>query len=844
MSTSKGKAPGSSRSVKAAPIFETINGELVELTKAGTVSRMRSHRGNKPTIPQSHPCHLCPARFTRPTHLHRHLRTHSNSRGHKCDRCSREFTRSDLLTRHKRSCGDPTLANRSRRKSCQACADGKTKCDLQQPCSRCTARGCECTYLRRPSVKSEKDPSSSPNPMSSNSPESSAEGHFDDDSFRPKYELTPPPPFAVPEVQHGTFLDSFPAAEFAVPAAPASLGSLPVDLSKIPSTSTWQEARDFNQDYASSYASSSYASTSHAPTLSGYSESTNGVSPSYYSIGGTSFAQDANKVKNELNALFSAELFDRFFHDYLAEDPKQNTQQFPSPTDMFASPFDVDNSSQFPFATEPRPEPQPFMGSVIPDLDEEFLNQLCTVPGPASFPPFAMDMQQPNPQHLAQPQMQPPLAAPPANAAAPYPSELQQYMHLFYQMFLYQMPVMHIATFTIEGKPQILLSAMQACGALYVKTAAASQFIDHTLKSAREQLMQEFAKKSSSTAEQMHLVLAVVLLQTIGLFHQRPDQRTQSNIYHPMLVSMIRQSELVQKVTSWQPPVITERTNMDMAWREWAFHETTKRALLLTYLHDTCHCIYFTQRPYFYRDEMTVPLPCEDGLWRANSPGEWYALLQLSSEYGTQERRFRPHGLQDALVLFADTSNDDTSPPLLLTPFAHFVLSHAILRKLFEDCIERPSTGGAEESEPTPESLSVQYMLHKWLRSWVASPDTPHYSDAEEPRFLFDALPFYWIAQVALLAYQERLPPFTTAAHAAGEALGEAKFRLVKEWLRHIRQFLRKGEQGPTLFWDELHKIRRRSQGKNSFSDTESLGAVSDDSEGPGGLLGFFAGET
>ena len=136
--------------------------------------------------------------------------------------------------------------------------------------------------------------------------------------------------------------------------------------------------------------------------------------------------------------------------------------------------------------------------------------------------------------------------------------ELTRYftVHLFYQMFLNQMPVMHISTFTIEGKPQILLSAMQACGALYVKTTAAGQFIDDTLRSSREQLMTEFvrsavflpdclsaqrfeqAKKSTDTAHHVHLVLAVVLLQTIGLFHQRPEQRTHSNFYHGMLVTV------------------------------------------------------------------------------------------------------------------------------------------------------------------------------------------------------------------------------------------------------------------------------------------------------------------
>lgn len=39
-------------------------------------------------------------------------------------------------------------------------------------------------------------------------------------------------------------------------------------------------------------------------------------------------------------------------------------------------------------------------------------------------------------------------------------------------------------------------------------------------------------------ANQHYLVLAVVLLQTIGLFHQKSDQRVSSNIYHGMLVTV------------------------------------------------------------------------------------------------------------------------------------------------------------------------------------------------------------------------------------------------------------------------------------------------------------------
>ncbi|KAF8736170.1 hypothetical protein AX14_000804 [Amanita brunnescens Koide BX004] len=83
--------------------------------KDGTPSKMRSHKGNIPVLPQTKLCPHCPAKFTRTTHLNRHLRTHTNERLHHCDTCSAKFTRSDLLTRHKKSCNEST--SRTRRKS-------------------------------------------------------------------------------------------------------------------------------------------------------------------------------------------------------------------------------------------------------------------------------------------------------------------------------------------------------------------------------------------------------------------------------------------------------------------------------------------------------------------------------------------------------------------------------------------------------------------------------------------------------------------------------------------------------------------------------------------------------
>jgi hypothetical protein len=46
--------------------------------------------------------------------------------------------------------------NKSRRKSCQACAESKVKCDLKQPCTKCTSRGKECVFINDPAQSREK----------------------------------------------------------------------------------------------------------------------------------------------------------------------------------------------------------------------------------------------------------------------------------------------------------------------------------------------------------------------------------------------------------------------------------------------------------------------------------------------------------------------------------------------------------------------------------------------------------------------------------------------------------------------------------------------------------------
>ncbi|OAX39972.1 hypothetical protein K503DRAFT_38273 [Rhizopogon vinicolor AM-OR11-026] len=116
--------------------------QVVEYRKDGGLSRMRLHKGNIPVLPQTKFCPHCPAKFTRTTHLNRHMHTHTGERLHHCDTCHARFTRSDLLTRHKKTCRDPARL----RWDCEACAESKINCDLEYPCGGCQTRGKPCVF--------------------------------------------------------------------------------------------------------------------------------------------------------------------------------------------------------------------------------------------------------------------------------------------------------------------------------------------------------------------------------------------------------------------------------------------------------------------------------------------------------------------------------------------------------------------------------------------------------------------------------------------------------------------------------------------------------------------------
>ncbi|KAL6310308.1 fungal-specific transcription factor domain-containing protein [Sparassis latifolia] len=733
-------------------------------------SKMRLHKGNIPSMPQSKLCPMCPAKFTRTTHLNRHLRTHSDERLYQCDTCHSQFTRSDLLTRHKRTCGDPETTIRSRRRSCQACAESKVKCDLQQPCSKCKSRSRECIYVagtRRtdyPPRQHEAVPAKEGSPATSASEPSSSNS----------------------------------CSGLPTPRCQSDHGSLRTDFSTpSPIAQDWPELRIHTAEPPSNIVNFSIDKSSTFSKIDGIPSGT----------------------QSHMSNLLSNEIFDGLLGGIFTP----NQQQSPAHVDFVADVVDAKEACRWPHFFDHGSGP-----SLLSAEPEDFDSSLKS-----------LSMQ--DPLCPREPSGVPVSDTTVGACDGPSSTELQHYRTLFFTAFLKKMPIVHAATFHVEDKPPILLAAMRACGALYVRTRVAINFVDATLSSVRDELVSEFTKDPTDSEYQTHLALAVAFLQTIGLFHQLSEQRVYSTVYHGMLIMLIRMSGFVQRCARWVPPDMGHLTSIDVPWREWVMHETAKRALLLCYVHDCVHCLYYSLHPTFPSLEFDLGLPCEDALWTARTADEWLSILRKPSLYGSTTDRLCGFSLQAAFMKLADSS-PTLSPPPMLNPFAHWILIHSILRKLFEDFLEPLQEAGVADCTshgshvpPTSDQkvFATQLMLHHWLQSWLHSPDTPKNSEVEDSPFVFQGLPFYWMGQVAILAYQERLPPFGPGTTSL--ISGDAKFLLMKKWERHIRRFLRKGEQEPTLLMYELMNIRI-----NSWQAETVGGDTGQDEAETVHLLGFF----
>ncbi|KAF8810980.1 hypothetical protein BYT27DRAFT_7090364 [Phlegmacium glaucopus] len=754
------------------PLPQTSIKSSIDLKANGEASRMRNHRGNMPSLPQTKCCALCPAKFTRTTHLNRHLRSHTNERAHRCTSCNAEFTRSDLLTRHKRTCGDARNANKSRRKSCQACAESKVKCDLEQPCSKCSAKGKECIFINDPGALRNKKGITKKRSASSASP---SEGEASECSSGRNNPDPSSPSSMISHISN-------------------CVENLPHDIIPLPHP---------NSQFLSKVT---FGSTG-VPNLSDCSSA-----PSSRSSPRLDYFDSCQSLSNGFNTTFDTMDLDSDLHNFFpnALDPYMEDPFKFSPCLSRVQPEpDVSPWFEFNQACSAYGSGGPYVYSQPVNHDQIFVGGLTNLMS-ASFSKTSYSRQpfcSYSPVDLSVPTSAPA----PGN---PTIEELNQYLYLFFTEFSTQIPLFHRPTWKMESTHPLLVKAMRACGALFTKTMTATNFIISTLTSSRDVLLLEFSKPSCTLKDHISLMLAVVLLQSVGLLQPRPEQRSLTRMYHELLLMMIRKTGLIELIGAWSPPDLSHQASLETAWNDWARYETLKRTLVLAYLQDCSYCIYYSTALSLLGLEIEINLPCDDALWKAQTSAEWYKTQRTPSPYGTGLSRMLGANMQFALASLKDRGTSVV--PYTVNPFASFILIHSILRDIFSGPSTRPAPGSNcmidQGGIHDMNSVTIQCSLHNWQKMWSANPEAMRLeANCQGIPFVSNAIPFYWLARFAEAAKHSGTMPIGPSGSRIDM---EDRYRLVKTWLIHITSCLRSGSQISPTQWNNPTAV-----GLSTYSD-------------------------
>lgn len=339
----------------------------------------------------------------------------------------------------------------------QACAESKVKCNLQYPCSKCSSRGKECIFI--------------------NDPEASRNKRNAKKAQRPSCPTSPPhsiPSSSALSVGPGTPFEPSPPS----PLSPGSISSA-VEVEYPYSTLT-----NFSTPTSS-------ASSDSSPRTDIFDNARRDV-PSPFDV-----ELDALALDGHLNRLFSNTTMELFLD-----------QQFPSCAPQSNDYTWLDSGNTFYPA---------YNGDAFPSTPSNQVHHLSAEYADSGLSGGNMV----NPVASLATRISPPspLGGIPkmSQQAEPAAAELEHYcayislsshssafyslrllitdtlvVYSFFSDFSVQVPLLHPSTWHIEGKPYFLTRAMQACGALFVKTRTASHFVSDTLASTRDVLVYEF----------------------------------------------------------------------------------------------------------------------------------------------------------------------------------------------------------------------------------------------------------------------------------------------------------------------------------------------------------------
>lgn len=204
------------------------------------------------------------------------------------------------------------------------------------------------------------------------------------------------------------------------------------------------------------------------------------------------------------------------------------------------------------------------------------------------------------------------------NGASPLLSleALQGYCDLFFSRFNVAHPLIHQGTFNPNQAEPVFLAAVLCMGATY-SSREAHQIAVGIHDSLRNQL---FCHPDFSPQPDLWVLQAMLLIDCFGKMRAGPKQRDRAQLFHCVLIKMIRRSNCCVIQT---PTIRSRPKDLEHAWAEAMDLEQRKRLAMHCFIWGTQHAVLFSQSLCMSAFEMRFPLPCEASTWEASTPEQW-----------------------------------------------------------------------------------------------------------------------------------------------------------------------------------------------------------------------------
>ncbi|KAF1995416.1 hypothetical protein P154DRAFT_548506 [Amniculicola lignicola CBS 123094] len=274
-----------------------------------------------------------------------------------------------------------------------------------------------------------------------------------------------------------------------------------------------------------------------------------------------------------------------------------------------------------------------------------------------------------------------------------------------YKNFHCHWPMLHMPSFNPLMANDGLVLAMVCIGAVYsdklgvqdvrwlmelVKTAVYRSTQASSLPLSSGHNVEDFPSGVNLGIEEIY---ALVLIQTLFIWHGDRDQRAQGREGFQLLADIARRANLLDLIEPGQqgcsilhqPGPIQGNETSTWTWDTWADQEKRVRLMYQIWLIDVALTVFFNVPPEFDIYKIKLPLPADDAAWEAKTSEDCARAIGLRGEIDqskntTGSRRAKQIGMREALA----SLRNGTFPRQSTNVYSKFILIHAILVQIYQ----------------------------------------------------------------------------------------------------------------------------------------------------------------